>query len=60
MLRLVLSENGGDSPGNSAVGFNNIDVTAIPFEFSPLGLVALGGAYHFAKKNKKAKSEISA
>lgn len=59
-LRLVLSENGEDFPGNSAVGFSNIDVTAVPFEFSPLGLVALGGAYHFAKKNKKAKSEISA
>jgi hypothetical protein len=63
-LRLVLSENGGDAPGNSAVGFNNIEVNSraqqVPFEFSPLGLVALGGAYYFAKKNKKANSEIAA
>jgi hypothetical protein len=60
-IGLINSELSFDA-GNSAAGFNNIDVstTAIPFEFSPLGLVALGGAYYFAKKNKKAKSEISA
>lgn len=53
-IGLIVAELGFDA-GNSAAGFNNIDVTAVPFEFSPLGLVAVGGAYYFAKKNKKAK-----
>ncbi|MDX1977108.1 MAG: hypothetical protein SFT94_05485 [Pseudanabaenaceae cyanobacterium bins.68] len=53
-IGLIVSELSFDA-GNSAAGFSNIDVTAVPFEFSPLGLVAVGGAYFFAKKNKKAK-----
>jgi hypothetical protein len=61
-VALILIENSNGASFNSAAGFNNIDVTAtsVPFEFSPLGLVALGGAYYFANKNKKAKSEIAA
>ncbi len=59
-LRITLSENGSDS-ASVAAGFNQITVTAVPFEFSPaLGLLAVGGFFGGSSvlKRRKAANKV--
>ena len=58
---IQLNEAGGVSPLNSAVGFDNISATSVPFEFSPsVGLIMMGGIFAFSRyaKSRKVKQEL--
>jgi hypothetical protein len=61
--RLGFTLNENDSTGtNSAAGFDNISVYAVPFEFSPAqGLLAVGGIWGISAylKRKKAAATLS-
>ena len=59
-LLIALNENGFNT-NSTAVGFNEISVTAVPFEFSPaLGLLAVGGLFGGSSvlKRRKAANKV--
>ncbi len=56
---VTLNENTGN--GNTAAGFDNISVAAVPFEFSPgLGLLIVGGLFggHTYLKRRKLATNV--
>ena len=60
-LRITLNENDDIFGNSTAAGFNQISVTAVPFEFSPaMGLLAVGGLFGGSSilKRRKAASKV--
>jgi len=57
-IRVALNEN--SEPTNSAFGINDIEVVAVPFEFSPAqGLLAVGGFWGVSTFIKRRKANTS-
>ncbi len=60
-LRITLNENDEGAGLSTAAGFNQITVTAVPFEFSPaMGLLAVGGLFGGSSilKRRKAANKV--